>query len=174
MTNQAENQTPATDAPVATDAVEAKGSGPLARAVGSILHPKKKKARAKKDAGAPEASWPSPSDAKAKPKKAQAKARKQTMAEQAAAENPNIVAVDGQAKRPPKLSKDLQKKADAIIAERKGKTVPREKREKQEDLVVFAFRLTEAERDAIHAAAGPGKASQYVRALLREACAKKQ
>ncbi len=35
--------------------------------------------------------------------------------------------------------------------------------EAKEDLVVFAMRLTTAERDAIHAAAGPGKASKFVR-----------
>ena len=33
----------------------------------------------------------------------------------------------------------------------------------KEDLVVFAFRLTEAERDAIHKTAGPARASRYVR-----------
>lgn len=33
------------------------------------------------------------------------------------------------------------------------------------DLVVFAFRLTPAERDLIHKAAGPAKASKYVRTL---------
>jgi hypothetical protein len=32
-----------------------------------------------------------------------------------------------------------------------------------EDLVVFAMRLTTDERDAIHKAAGPGKASKFVR-----------
>ncbi len=35
----------------------------------------------------------------------------------------------------------------------------------KEELVVFAFRLTEAERDQIHKAAGPGKASKFVRTL---------
>jgi len=35
----------------------------------------------------------------------------------------------------------------------------------EEDLVVFAFRLTPKERDLIHAAAGPAKASKYVRTL---------
>ena len=36
----------------------------------------------------------------------------------------------------------------------------------REDLCVFAFRLTEAERDAIHKAAGPAKASKFARNLL--------
>ncbi len=42
---------------------------------------------------------------------------------------------------------------------------PRPKKEKapKELLVVFAFRLTEAQRDAIHNAAGPGKATKFVR-----------
>jgi hypothetical protein len=35
----------------------------------------------------------------------------------------------------------------------------------EEQLVVFAFRLTPKERDLIHAAAGAGKASRYVRTL---------
>jgi hypothetical protein len=35
-----------------------------------------------------------------------------------------------------------------------------------EELCVFAFRLTEAERDAIHKAAGPAKASKFARNLL--------
>lgn len=34
-----------------------------------------------------------------------------------------------------------------------------------EELVVFAFRLTRAERDVIHAAAGSAKASKFVRTL---------
>jgi hypothetical protein len=35
----------------------------------------------------------------------------------------------------------------------------------REELCVFAFRLTEEERDAIHKAAGPAKASKFVRTL---------
>jgi hypothetical protein len=41
--------------------------------------------------------------------------------------------------------------------------VPDAPTEPTEDLVVFAMRLTTAERDAIHSAAGPGKASKFVR-----------
>jgi hypothetical protein len=44
-------------------------------------------------------------------------------------------------------------------------TQPESKKEKFEDLCVFAFRLTEEERDAIHKAAGPAKASKFVRTL---------
>ena len=36
----------------------------------------------------------------------------------------------------------------------------------RDSLCVFAFRLTEAERDAIHKAAGPAKASKFARSLL--------
>ena len=46
---------------------------------------------------------------------------------------------------------------------------PKKERAPKEELVVFAFRLTPAERDAIHRAAGPAKASKYVRALTRAA-----
>jgi len=48
-----------------------------------------------------------------------------------------------------------------------AEAVPQEPREKvaKENLCVFAFRLTPEERDAIHKAAGPAKASKFVRAL---------
>ncbi len=36
----------------------------------------------------------------------------------------------------------------------------------REELCVFAFRLTSEERDAIHKAAGPAKASRFARELL--------
>lgn len=36
----------------------------------------------------------------------------------------------------------------------------------REELCVFAFRLTAEERDAIHKAAGPAKASKFARTLL--------
>ncbi len=42
----------------------------------------------------------------------------------------------------------------------------------REELCVFAFRLTEAERNAIHAAAGPAKASKFARNLLVAAARK--
>ncbi len=42
----------------------------------------------------------------------------------------------------------------------------------REELCVFAFRLTEAERDAIHKAAGPAKASKFARNLLVAAATK--
>lgn len=50
--------------------------------------------------------------------------------------------------------------------ETKAKRTPKPKKErapKEEGLVVFAFRLTETERSAIHKTAGPAKASRFVR-----------
>jgi len=38
------------------------------------------------------------------------------------------------------------------------------KEPKKADLVVFAFRLPAADRDAIHKAAGPGRATKFVHA----------
>ena len=46
-----------------------------------------------------------------------------------------------------------------------GTTPAAEKEAPAEDLVVFAFRLTPKERDLIHKAAGPAKASRFVRAI---------
>ena len=46
----------------------------------------------------------------------------------------------------------------------RGKAVtPKAERATKEELVVFAFRLTPAEREAIHKAAGPARASRFVR-----------
>jgi hypothetical protein len=42
----------------------------------------------------------------------------------------------------------------------------------REELCVFAFRLTAEERDAIHKAAGPAKASKFARNLLVAAARK--
>ena len=49
-------------------------------------------------------------------------------------------------------------------AEAKASKDPKPKKEKapKEPLVVFAFRLSEADRDLIHKAAGPGKATKFV------------
>ena len=43
------------------------------------------------------------------------------------------------------------------------KAASKKARKSKEDLVVFAFRLTEAERTAIHETAGPRNATQVVR-----------
>jgi hypothetical protein len=49
-------------------------------------------------------------------------------------------------------------------SEKKASKEPKPKKEKapKEPLVVFAFRLSEADRDRIHTAAGPGKATRFV------------
>ena len=50
-------------------------------------------------------------------------------------------------------------------AAKKTPVTKTEEKAPKEELVVFAFRLTQAERDLIHKAAGPGKASKFVRTL---------
>jgi hypothetical protein len=49
-------------------------------------------------------------------------------------------------------------------SEKKASKEPKPKKEKapKEPLVVFAFRLSEADRDRFHKAAGPGKATKFV------------
>jgi len=51
------------------------------------------------------------------------------------------------------------------VAKAKVVKEPKPKKEKapKEPMVVFAFRLSEAQRDQIHKAAGPGKATRFVR-----------
>ena len=46
----------------------------------------------------------------------------------------------------------------------KKKTKPKKVKAPKEPLVVFAFRLTAAERDLIHKAAGPANASKFLKA----------
>jgi hypothetical protein len=69
----------------------------------------------------------------------------------------------------PRLSPSLEAQADRLIAVRDGKKVPaktdRKRGEPEEETVVFAFRLSPEERELIHKAAGPAKASRFVRAL---------
>jgi hypothetical protein len=73
------------------------------------------------------------------------------------------------APRTPRLSASLKAQADRMIAARDGKKVPaktdRKRGEPEEETVVFAFRLSPDERELIHQAAGPAKASRFVRAL---------
>jgi hypothetical protein len=57
-------------------------------------------------------------------------------------------------------------------AAEKTSTKTAETKAPREELCVFAFRLTEAERDAIHKAAGPAKASKFARNLLVAAATK--
>ena len=63
-------------------------------------------------------------------------------------------------------STDKTSKKSAKAAKPKAAKEPKPKKEKapKEPLVVFAFRLSEADRDLIHKAAGPAKATKFVRA----------
>ena len=58
-----------------------------------------------------------------------------------------------------------EKVAKAKKAAPKKAKEPKKRGEPREDLVVFAFRLTAEEREAIHKAAGAAKASRFVRTL---------
>ena len=71
-----------------------------------------------------------------------------------------------------KPRREPQAAADRTIAKSEGKNESKEKPEAEEDLVVFAFRLTADEREAIHKAAGPAKASRFV-CILAVAAARK-
>jgi len=53
----------------------------------------------------------------------------------------------------------------AATATAKAQEKP-DKKAARDDLCIFAFRLTAEERDAIHKAAGPGKASKFARGRL--------
>src|SRR5262245_19548149 len=68
----------------------------------------------------------------------------------------------GKRSKPPK---------SASIAKTQKTTRPRENKASDVPQVVFAFRLSEADRDRIHQAAGPGKATQFVRAAALAAAA---
>lgn len=64
-------------------------------------------------------------------------------------------------------------KTPKATAEASAKTQEKpDKKTGREDLCVFAFRLSAEERDAIHKAAGPGKASMFARGLLVAAARK--
>jgi len=59
----------------------------------------------------------------------------------------------------------------ASIGKTQQTTRPRKQSTSGEPQVVFAFRLSETDRDRIHQAAGPGKATQFVRAAALAAAA---
>ncbi len=64
------------------------------------------------------------------------------------------------------MTKQSKKKAAPKAAKKavEPKAAPKAAKN-DEPLFVFAFRLTAQERELIHKAAGPGKASRFVRAL---------
>ena len=59
----------------------------------------------------------------------------------------------------PTKNPKLAKKAKAKVVK---ESKPKKEKAPKEPQVVFAFRLTEAQRDRIHKAAGPGKATRFV------------
>jgi hypothetical protein len=68
----------------------------------------------------------------------------------------------------PKTTKKATAKARKPATKAAVAKAPAESKEKapREELCVFAFRLTEEERNPIHKAAGPAKASKFARTLL--------
>ncbi len=78
------------------------------------------------------------------------------------------------AKGAPVAKKDTPATKDAISGKKDAQSRPKAPTKAKdavhkEELVVFAFRLTLEERKAIHKAAGPGKASKFVRTLTTAA-----
>jgi hypothetical protein len=69
--------------------------------------------------------------------------------------------------KPKTTKKKTTAKARKPTVKTTAPKAPVEPKEKapREDLCVFAFRLTAEERTAIHKAAGPAKASKFVRSL---------
>ena len=66
----------------------------------------------------------------------------------------------------PTISRPKKKANPAATPRAPEGTESKEGGEPKEDLVVFAFRLTTDERELIHRAAGPARASRFVRALV--------
>ena len=136
-------------APVASDAMEAD----MARKKIETTEP------AQAAAAQVEATPTPAKKARAKPKAAAPKAP-----EESTTEEPAAAAEAAPAAEEPKKTRPRSKKttaAEATVPE----TAPAPKKESPspEPLVVFAFRLTQAERDAIHQTAGPRNATQFVR-----------
>ena len=66
--------------------------------------------------------------------------------------------------RPMEPTTEKSSKKPAKAAKPKGAKEPKKEKAPKVPLVVFAFRLSEADRDRIHKAAGPAKATKFVRA----------
>ena len=95
-----------------------------------------------------------PAPKKSEKKKAEKKAEKKKAAEKKAGKKPAAKKA-AEKKAATKTKAEKKPKADAT---------PKPPDDSNE-IVVFAIRLKRAERDAIHRAAGSGKASQFVRSL---------
>ena len=81
-------------------------------------------------------------------------AKEDTMMEPTTSKTPKTEAATPAPGKTPKSVKKAKAPKDAKPKKEKVPKVP---------LVVFAFRLTEAQRDQIHKAAGAGKATRFVR-----------
>ena len=69
--------------------------------------------------------------------------------------------------KPPKVKSNptaATSKKPKPVKKAKLEKKPRKERKPKEPMVVFAFRLTKAQRDLIHKAAGPAKGTKFVRA----------
>src|SRR5207245_11590956 len=65
--------------------------------------------------------------------------------------------------RPMEPTTEKGSKKPAKAAKPKAPKEPKKVKGPKEPLVVFAFRLSEADRDLIHKAAGPARATKFVR-----------
>ena len=70
-----------------------------------------------------------------------------------------------QATSKPKADGDPTRRQQTEPRPPAGDQTPPQPRDDSQEMVVFAFRLTRAERDLIHEAAGSAKASRFVRTL---------
>ena len=98
---------------------------------------------------------PKTSTPKAAPKGATPKSKTKKAVNPATNQDESVLNLDPASGKKTRAKKAAPKKTK----ERKLRGEPKE------DLVVFAFRLTQAEREAIHKAAGAAKASRFVRTL---------
>ena len=97
----------------------------------------------------------------APPAKPKAPQKPRTKGRRATAEKTTETAEAAPATEVAEAAQTPPRAADEPKAARMRK--PKADKPPKEDLVVFAFRLTQAERDAIHQTAGPRNATQFVR-----------
>jgi len=70
-------------------------------------------------------------------------------------------------------AREMARERGKVKKAKPPKEAKAEKKADRTELCIFAFRLTKEQRDIIHAAAGPAKASQFVLAAALTAAAKK-
>ena len=93
------------------------------------------------------------------------KQKKATTEKQAAVEQAPVVEAKPAAPKAAESKTGKKTKAKAPAKPKRTADEIMPKARAAEELVVFAFRLTPEERDAIHDAAGPARASRFVRAV---------